>query len=136
MRTRKQKGFALLLEMMIVCLVFLILAAVSAPSFVQMQQIQAQQQAKQRVQLVAQTESELALCGITPNCNPAPVLPLIPAQQIMQIGQYNFYFNVNGSTWTYSAIPVNNQWVSYYEDQTDILRCSTGAASGASPVCN
>lgn len=136
MRIRKQKGFALLLELMIVCLVFLILAAVSIPSFVQMQRIQSQQQAKQRVQQVAWTESTIALCSLNPGCNASSAFPILPQQQIIQIGHYTFYFNVNGQNWTYTAIPRNPQWVSYYADQTSVLRCATGAANGGSPTCD
>jgi prepilin-type N-terminal cleavage/methylation domain-containing protein len=132
---RQPKGFALL-EVMIVCVVLLTLAAIAVPNVVQMQRSQFQQQAKQRVQLVSWAESTIALCSLNPGCNPGPAFPLIPQQQIMQIGQYNFYFNVFGPNWTYSAIPLNPQWVSYYEDQTAVLHCATGAANGASPVCN
>jgi type II secretory pathway pseudopilin PulG len=136
MRTRKQKGFALLLELMIVCLVFLILAAASVPSFVQMQRLQSQQDAKHRVQQVAWAESTIALCSLNPGCNPSSAFPILPQQQVMQIGQYNFYFNVSGPNWTYTAIPQNNAWVSYYVDSTAVLRCATGAANGTSPVCS
>ncbi len=133
---RTQKGFALLIELMIVCLVFLILAAVSVPSFVQMQRIQSQQDARHRAEQVAWAESTIALCSLNPGCNASSAFPILPQQQLMQVGQYKFFFNVNGPNWTYTAIPINPQWVSYYEDQTSVLRCATGAATAESPICN
>lgn len=137
MRHKNQGGFALLLEMMLVCLILLILAAIAVPSFAQMQRSQNQQAARKRVEQVAWVESTIALCSLNPGCNSSAILPLLPQQPSMQVGGYQFNFAVSGSTWTYTASPQPNRGTfAYFVDTSGVLRCDVLTATVASPICN
>jgi type IV pilus assembly protein PilE len=137
MRRKNQSGFVLLLEMMLVCLILLTLAAIATPSFVQMQRSQTQQAARKRVEQVAWVESTIALCALNPGCNSSAIVPLLPQQPSMQVGGYQFDFAVSGSNWTYTATPrVNRGTFAYFVDTSGVLRCDVLTATLASPICD
>lgn len=135
---RSEKGIALLVEMLIVCIVTSILMAMSVPSFTAMMRSQNQVAAHKQVSLVSQAQSEVAICSVNNTCSAAAVAPLVPAPGTMVMGGYTYVFAQNGNTWTYTATPqlgFNAGAFAYFVDQTGIVRCAPSGASVASPPC-
>jgi type II secretory pathway pseudopilin PulG len=125
---RNQKGFALLLEMLIVCIVMAVLAAIAVPNLVQVRASFNQQAARERVETVSRAQSASALCTATPACTVSiGVNALIPAPGVLTQRGYLFTYTVNpDGTWSYIAAPVSpgvTGHETYAVDQTGTITC-------------
>ena len=121
-----------IVELLIVCAVMLILAAVAFPNLLQMRISENQAAARKQVVRVLDAISSVNICGITTGCNPAPVQPLIPAPGTITQGGYTFTFQQAGTTWSYVAVPVAAGFSghqSYFVNQDGILRCGIDATA-------
>lgn len=134
-KIRKDAGVALLVELLVICLVLATLAAMSAPSLVQMGKAASSQDAKSRVQRFSAVMGAIAVCDATAGC----AVPVGLSAQIMpgsvNQGSYAFtYTDLGGGQWTYIATPGTSIFAgtqSYFLDQSGIVRC--GSNVGANP---
>jgi type II secretory pathway pseudopilin PulG len=125
---QNEKGFALILEMLCVCAVMLILAAISVPNIVAVTRVKEGTTAKDRVQTFSRIQTTLALCAATPGCS-APVAltaQLPPPGTTIPQGAYLYTFTANpDGTWSYTAAPGQGFAgpVAFVVDQTGIVTC-------------
>src|SRR6266853_5283863 len=131
MRNKNQRGAALLIELLCVCIISVVLAAISVPSFVGMMKAQNQVAAHKRISLVTQAQAEIAICSVNNTCSAAAVAPLVPAPgSTVVMGGYVFVMTQAGSDWTYTATPQTNQTgvYAYYVSNDSVVRCDIGTA--------
>jgi len=99
-----------MIEICVVLAIVLILTCMAAPSFVQMQNAAAKSSAKKRLELIWQAEGNYAVCIATTPTECGGLQAILPtAGSYVQAGMYTFNLAVNGSTWTYTATPLNQQ---------------------------
>jgi type II secretory pathway pseudopilin PulG len=133
---RRQAGFVLLIECLISTVIFAILAAMTVPFVLTLQQVANEQVAHHRVQQVSDAQAALAICSMTNGCVPnVAVQNIVPAVGSIITQGYTYTMVVNGSNWTFTATPAFQGWA-YYIDQNSILRCDRTSASATSPTCN
>jgi type II secretory pathway pseudopilin PulG len=142
MRTKRtnQKGFALLIELLIVMAVTATLVTMAGVSFVQIRAAENQTQAVLRLRQVATAQAALAICNATPGCIPSVGLSNVvpPAGPIRQ-SSFIFDFETNGGFWFMTATPVSafGGTRAYFVDYTGIVRFNeSGPATATSPVWN
>lgn len=126
---RKERGW-LLVELLVALMILEIVFVIAMPSAIQMQRYTKGSEAKAQVQRVLAAEAALQVC--TANNQPCGLVgAVIPQIGTMRMGGYVFTFQV-GTGWSYSAVPVDSQNpLSYYVDQTGILRFGTTAGVAA-----
>ena len=104
---RRQAGFALLMEMLVVCVVLLILAAAAIPNLIQVAHDQQISTAKSQVHLVFSANAAIAVCAQTPNCRTLPATAaLIPSPGSITMGGYTFVYASTSNGWSYTAAPI------------------------------
>ena len=121
-----------IVELLIVCAVMLILAAVALPNLLQMRISENQAAARKQVVRVLDAISSVNICNITPTCNPASVAPLIPNTGTITQSGYAYTFQQNGANWSYLAVPVAaglSGHQSYFVNQDGVLRCGIDATA-------
>lgn len=140
-KIRKDAGISLLIEMLVVCMVFLILASMAIPNYVQITQAGSDKSARDRLLLTGRAEIEAALCSQTPGCvlnlGVSAAIPT-PGVSTQQQG-YVFLLVVDASApggWHETAMSVSpgrNFWIS----GDLILRCTTDGPipTGVSATC-
>jgi type II secretory pathway pseudopilin PulG len=128
---RRQAGFALILEMLVVCAVLLVIAAFAIPSIVQIRAAANQNDARSTVMQVWNAQAAATICSNTPGCIPSSSLTaLIPQPGTVRSSGYTFTYIVNGTTWAYSATPTQpglSGHHSYIASQTGFV-CTDGGA--------
>lgn len=137
-----EKGFALLLELLIVCIVSSVLFAMAVVPFMKLRASEDMHSAETQVRLIGNTQANLALCSVTPSCIPSMAVqnianaPSLVPGGVMQIGTYTYTWNSINGNWNYTAM--SNQGMSnFYVDGSNVVRCNRLAAIDASaPVCN
>jgi type II secretory pathway pseudopilin PulG len=140
MTRRREAGFAILLEMMVVLGVLVILLAIAAPSAVQLQNSQNAQAAKTQVYRVRDVEAALAVC-VAQGQTCTTLSSLVPEVGTIQTSQFSFLFAQSGSAWSYSAAPIANIHApqSFFTSSADgYVHCSFLSgfpATAASTVC-
>jgi type II secretory pathway pseudopilin PulG len=126
-RKQNQAGFALLLELMVVCLVTTTLMCMAVPGFMRVRSSEQEVQARQQMRTVSNANAAIAICQQTTGCvvNPG-VSSLVPAAPSITQGGYTFVYTT-GSCWNYIATPVSDELGqrSYYVDCTGVLRFGT-----------
>lgn len=138
MLRKAQSGFALILELVICCAVTAILMSAATVAIVRVRLAENQVAAKQRVRSVILAENASNWCAIPANACATPLTSTIPAPgSIVQSGYTFVFVNVGGGAWTYQAIPQiqgtgGTGFVSFYADNTGVLRCSAGTPATAS----
>jgi type II secretory pathway pseudopilin PulG len=134
-RRAGEAGMALIIEMLIVCAVMLILAAVAIPNLVTIRASQNQTAARYQIQQVARAQAALALCNAAvPPLPCAGVAALVPTPGTINQQGYRFTFTA-GPSWTYLAVPqqANVSGIqSYFADNTGVVRCGI---NGSAPAC-
>lgn len=132
---KKKNGFSML-ELLAVCLVILILSAITIPN---MLQIVANNQGANAVSAVramtianfdyyvvnqsyASSVSVLTAAKLT--------IPIITPTGTMN--GYSYTYTPSGTAYTYTAIPVSGQGQSFYTDQTGVVRFANNAIAGSS----
>ncbi len=152
---RKSTGFALILELLLVCAMLMILAAMTAPMWIEIRLAQQQQDALQRIRQYGHAVTAVNLCQITQGCvTPASLTAISnwPSTFYPSPGS----ITTQGYVWRYgttcgadslgclTATPktVMDGKYSFFIDDQNVVRClyqSTGAlvaATSATPVCS
>lgn len=143
MKTKKERGFGLLLELLIAMAITTILLAGSTALVYRVKATQNQADAQTRLRQIAFAESTIAICAQTPGCTPGVgVTAIIPADgSVIQQSGYTFIFNWNHGYWTYTAVPTVQGFSgtgTFYIDLTGICRCmpnDSPRAGPTSPAC-
>lgn len=139
MKNKSQRGMALLVELMVVAIIFVTLAAMSFPSVIQTQKNLEASAAKARVQMFANVQIQLALCAAQTGCTPpvglSAVAAAFPDGVSVPQGAYMFMFRgLGGGSWSFSATPGPSIFASQIQFITyanGIVSCNSG--SGWSP---
>lgn len=127
-----QKGFALLLELMVCLLVLSVVFAMAAPNIQTMRRFAVSQAAKERVLQVRNAEITLVTCAAT-NCNLGLVSALIPPVGSQIAASYIYTFSQpTASTWSYTATPMDPGCFAWFVDETGQLRGAVGTADQTS----
>jgi hypothetical protein len=143
MKRRDERGFGLLIELLMAMAITTILLAGSTVLAYRVKAAQNQTDAQTRLRQIAQAEAAIAICAHTVGCVPGVGLTaIIPSDgSVIQQSGYSFTFNWNGGFWTYTAIP-NAQGFSgtttFYMDYTGVCRCmpdNSPPAGPNSPTC-
>lgn len=143
MKNKRERGFGLLLELLIAMAITTILLAGSTALVYRVRAVQNQTDAQTRLRQVAQAEATIAICAQTAGCAPSVGLTaIIPADgSAIQQSGYTFIFNWNHGYWTYTAVPTTQGFSgtgTLYIDFTGVCRCmpdNNPSASSASPAC-
>ena len=128
-----ERGFAILLELLVTCAVVLILLTFAIPNLVVIRAASNQANARAQILQVARANAALALCAASVPALPCSgVANLVPAAgTIIQQG-YSFTYTAG---WTYTATPtqLNISGIqSYFVDATGVVRCGV---NGSAPAC-
>lgn len=139
MKKKNERGFALILELMLVCLITTILMAMALPAYQRVLAIQEEQAARSYMRTIAWAESTISLCNLQPGCSvPVGVSSLVPT--LPTVTQYGYSFNyVSGACWQISATPMNSAMLqrNYFMSCDGLLHAQsygTGIATASSPV--
>jgi type II secretory pathway pseudopilin PulG len=136
---RNQRGFALLIELLIVCIVSTTLMAMAVPAFLAFKRSQNQQLAEQQIRTVAQAQAAIAICQGTAGCSPSVGLTsLVPVDGILNMFGYTLQMQHVGATWIYTAQPIvanSTGYYAFYVDTSGQVRCEPVAATLTSPIC-
>ena len=143
MKSKKERGFGLLLELLIAMAITTILLAGSTVLAYRVRAVQNQTDAQTRLRQVAQAEAAIAICAQTAGCTPSVGLTaIIPSDgSVIQQSGYTFIFNWNNGYWAYSAVPITQGFSgteTFYIDFTGVCRCvpdNNPAAGPTSPTC-
>ena len=134
---RRDRGFSLL-EMLIVLAISAILLAIIAPNPSRILAALNTKQAREDVTRIAQATSALTICTATNNAAcAASVSPLVPPNASVTVDGYTYVMaGWPTAAWTYRATAVAPNGISFYTDQTAIVRCQVGGPAGpVSPQC-
>jgi type II secretory pathway component PulJ len=140
---RSEKGFGILLELLVAMAISTILLAGSTVAIYRVQAAQNQIAAQQRLRQVAQAQAVLAICAQTSGCVPSIGLAAIIPPDGSSIAQsgYLFQYSNNSGLWFMTAVPVSQSFsgqATYWTNYTGILRCmpdNDPSAGPSSPTC-
>jgi hypothetical protein len=143
MKNKRERGFGLLLELLISMAITTILLAGSTVLVYRVRAAQNQVDAQARLRQTAQAEAAIAICAQTAGCIPSVGLTaIIPVDgSVIQQSGYSFIFNWNHGYWTYTAVPTAQGFSgtgTFYIDFTGVCRCmpdNNPAAGPTSPTC-
>ena len=143
MKSKRERGFGLLLELLIAMAITTILLAGSTSLVYRVRAAQNQTEAQTRLRQVSQAEAAIAICAQTAGCTPSVGLAAIipPDGSAIQQSGYLFTFNWNGGYWTFAAAPIVQGFSgteTFYIDYTGVCRCmpdNDPAAGPSSPTC-
>ena len=143
MKNKRERGFGLLLELLMAMAITTILLAGSTALVYRVRAVQNQADAQTRLRQIAQAEAALAICAQTAGCIPSVgVTAIIPADEsVIQQSGYTFTFNWNHGSWTYTAVPSAQGFSgtgTFYIDFTGVCRCmpdNNPSAGPTSPAC-
>jgi len=136
-RRHHQKGFAVLLEVVLAMGLLMVLMAGATVNLVRIRAYENEQIAKTRLRQVAQAVFSVNYCAIPANaCNAAALAATLPAPgSVVQQFGYRYTMTVNpDGAWNFIAIPIAQGFTgqnSYFISGDTILRCGTDA--GAPP---
>jgi type II secretory pathway pseudopilin PulG len=134
----KDKGSALLLEMLIVSAIMLTLLAVAMPSSVRLLRDSQQNAARARLILFEQLTVAYNTCTLAPPASGCPAPYWTPSTGALSVVQGGYTFTYSPGTpptaWTVTAVPLlaNVGQQLFYLDSSMILRCG---ANNAAPAC-
>ena len=108
-RRRRQAGFAMLLETLVVFAILTIFASIAVPNFLRIHFSIQELNAISQVSQVARAEAAIAICQTTPNCMPTErTVALVPTTGSTVLTEgYSFHMAADGTT--YTATPQNAQ---------------------------
>ena len=140
---KSEKGFGILLELLVAMAISTILLAGSTVAIFRVQAAQNQIAAQQRLRQVAQAQAALAICAQTSGCVPSIGLAAIIPPDGSSIAQsgYLFQYSNNSGLWFMTAVPVSQSFsgqATYWINYTGILRCmpdNDPSAGPSSPTC-
>jgi hypothetical protein len=143
MSSKKERGFGLLLELMIAMAITTILLAGSTALVYRLRAVQNQVDAQTRLRQLAQAEAAIAICAQTMGCTPGVGLTAIipPDGSVIEQSGYTFAFNWNHGYWSYTAVPTVQGFSgtsTLYIDYTGVSRCmpdNNPSAGPNSPAC-
>ena len=143
MKSKTERGFGLLLELLIAMAITIILLAGSTALVYRVRAAQNQTDAQTRLRQVAQAEAAIAICAQTAGCTPSVGLTAIipPDGSVIRQSGYTFTFTWNTGYWTYTAVPTSQGFSgtgTFYIDFTGVCRCmpdNDPSASPTSPTC-
>ena len=143
MKSKRERGFGLLLELLIAMAITTVLLAGSTALVYRVRAVQNQADAQTRLRQIAQAEAAIAICAQTAGCVPGVGLTaIIPADgSVIQQSGYTFTFNWNQGSWTYTAVPTAQGFSgtgTFYIDYTGVCRClpdNNPFAGSTSPTC-
>lgn len=143
MKSKTERGFGLLLELLIAMAITTILLAGSTALVYRIRAAQNQADAQTRLRQVAQAEAAIAICAQTAGCTPSVALTaIIPSDgSVIQQSGYTFAFNWNNGYWAYTAVPTAQGFSgtgTFYIDFTAVCRCmpdNNPSAGATSPTC-
>ena len=141
MRRKSEKGFALLLELVIAMAVMAVLMAGTTVAAFRIIAARNQQDAQVHMRAVQQAEFTVAYCAIPANaCNAGPMAASLPVPGVFSMSGYTYTFvRVDVNAWTYQAVPTVPGFSgtgSFYIDSTGIMRCNfEGVATAGSLIC-
>ena len=143
MRNKRERGFGLLLELLIAMAISTVLLAGSTALIYRVRAVQNQMDAQTKLRQISQAEAAIAICAQTPGCTPSVgVTAIIPADgSVIQQSGYTFTFRLNGGYWTYTAVPKTQGFSgveTFYIDYTGVCRCmpdNSPPAGPTSPTC-
>ncbi len=141
-RRRKDAGFALLIELLIVCIVTSIVMCGAVVSWQGMRAVINMQGAEARIRQFGNANALVTLCAMQTGCvSPSGAIAITqwPAMgSPINIQRYTWTY-VPGPNWSMTATPQTPQdgTYSFYVDQSNSVRCALGSAvTATSPVCN
>jgi len=140
---KSEKGFGILLELLVAMAISTILLAGSTVAIYRVQAAQNQIAAQQRLRQVAQAQAVLAICAQTSGCVPSIGLAAIIPPDGSSIAQsgYLFQYSNNSGLWFMTAVPVSQSFsgqATYWTNYTGMLRCmphNDPSAGPSSPTC-
>ena len=143
MKSKNERGFGLLLELLIAMAITTILLAGSTALVYRVRAAQNQTDAQTRLRQIAQAEAAIAICAQTAGCIPSVALTAIipPDGSVILQSGYTFSFNWNHGYWTYTAVPTAQGFSgtgTLYIDYTGVCRCmpdNNPPAGLTSPTC-
>jgi type II secretory pathway pseudopilin PulG len=143
MKSKNERGFGLLLELLIAMAITTILLAGSTVLAYRVRAVQNQTDAQIRLRQIAQAEAAIAICAQTAGCTPSVGLTaIIPSNgSVIQQSGYTFTFSWNNGYWTYTAVPSAQGFSgagTFYIDFTGVCRCmpdNNPSAGPTSPTC-
>ena len=143
MKKKTERGFGLLLELLIAMAITTILLAGSTALAYRVRAVHNQTDAQIKLRQVAQAEATIAICAQTAGCTPSVGLTaIVPADgSVIRQSGYTFTFNWNAGYWTYTAIPTSQGFSgtgTFYIDFTGVCRCMPDnypSAGPTSPTC-
>ena len=143
MKSKTERGFGLLLELLIAMAITTILLASSTALVYRVRAAQNQTDAQTRLRQLAQAEAAIAICAQTAGCTANVGLTAIipPDGSVIQQSGYKFTFTWNNGYWTYTAVPTSQGFSgtgTFYIDFTGVCRCmpdNAPPASLTSPTC-
>lgn len=143
MKRKNQRGFALLLELILAMAVTGVMLTSATVAVVANIRTRNATTAKTRLRQVAGANNALAICAATSGCVPSHALQaMIPAAgTITTEGHVYVYVIVDGmGDWTYSATPLQSGFTgneSLFISNAGTMRCAFGGmnATASSPVC-
>jgi type II secretory pathway pseudopilin PulG len=141
-RARQQRGFVLLLELLVVVAITAILLSMSVIPVMRIRAVEQTTQAKQRLIQVLNASVVVSLCAIPANsCSSAAVQGLIPPAGTMVIQGFRHQMvQVDANIWQLTATPLAVGFTGttglYISNSDGILRCNiNGTATAASAPC-
>ena len=139
MKSKTERGFGLLLELLIAMAITTILLASSTALVYRVRAAQNQTDAQTRLRQLAQAEAAIAICAQTAGCTANVGLTAIipPDGSVIQQSGYTFTFTWNNGYWTYTAVPTSQGFSgtgTFYIDFTGVCRCMPDNAPSASPT--
>ena len=143
MKSKDERGFGLLIELLIAMAITTILLAGSTVLVSRVQAAQNQADAQTKLRQIAQAEAAIAICAQTAGCAPSVGLTAIipPDGSVIKQSGYAFTFSWNNGYWTYTAVPTVQGFSgtrTFYIDYTGISRCmpdNNSPAGPNSPTC-
>lgn len=140
MKKRNQSGFGVIFLELICCMVILlILAAVSIPDWIRVGQVEAQQDALGKVRTFLQVQTQIQICAAQQGCSQNLFLTQLipPSGAVYQQGDFQYTFLLNGTNWSYTAMPAGtifsaptvNKWVTVGTTTNGIVMCGLGGAN-------
>lgn len=104
---KRQAGYALLAEMLVVAVILTTIAAMAVPNLQRIQWNQQQSTARARLEMVAKAQQVIAICMGTQGCVVSPALQaIVPPPGVIVTTGYTFTYS---DGWSYSATPIQPQ---------------------------
>lgn len=126
-----EAGFGvLLLEALIVCLIMLVLAAISIPNIARVRLDRQANDARTRVEDFSRLRLAIATCKTSPGCVPADsAVYMLPANDsTITLNQYTYHMNSDGSVYLATPVSSSTHQPTYSFDASGVVTCTIGGS--------